>query len=320
MQERPNGTWDLRDKFRVVDDDWEDAYGSAAALILELFHNPDSPSAASPWEKIHDDLAPMVQSLNYFSVPTLFMIAYMMCTKLKDARVRHVPACFIGGCLHVSRVESEKGSIRHGWLTKIMEGLYSFTQRGNNNKDLLQLLSFIIPCYMQLVRDYDDSDGATALSLVSFYHVRIGSGGISLESTLNKITSLLKEVDDKEPDGKASIEIRGLAIMVLQEMDQDRRLMLETSKMRKLCLKQLKRPSESDPERKFYLDRLLDGYHLEIRVALKMGDYKHAQELKEEYEELVRSEDKAKDGFAKILEIEIEEMTSRLEGAALVNG
>ncbi|KAK0619111.1 hypothetical protein B0T14DRAFT_566003 [Immersiella caudata] len=56
--------WRLDDEFCVVDDDWEEGYGSAAALIFELVENPDS---SSGWETIREDIAPIVRMFNYFS-------------------------------------------------------------------------------------------------------------------------------------------------------------------------------------------------------------------------------------------------------------
>lgn len=315
-QSRP-GLWDLSDEFCVKDDDWEDAYGSAAALTVELSQNPDSSAADHSWDTIQDDITPMIQTLNYFSVPTTLMIAHLMCKKLENAKVRHVPACFLEGCLGVSRAESERSS-RHVWLTRLLEGLYNFTQRDNDVGVLAEILSLTITCYIQLVTDYDDRDGATGLSLLSFYHVQLGSDIFWLTKTLERITSLLEWVEAaKGQDDKATIEILGLAIMVLQETGQDGNLRFECLKMRKRCERQLRKLPDGHPDRKFYLDRLLDGYHLETRLALDMGDQSLANQLKEEYEELERNEEKKKDGFARILDLEIEKMTSRLDETGL---
>lgn len=317
--QRPDGTWNLDDDFCVVDDDWEDAYGSAGALILELFQNPSSPTAEHPWETIRDDVAPMVKTLNYFSVPTILMIAYLMCKKLHDPKVRHVPACFLGGCLQISRAAEAERSSRHVCLSRLLEGLYDFAQRDNNVESLAEVLNLTIPCYLQLVSDYGNKDGATALSLLAFYNVQMGSDNtLWLESTLEKIMHLLKRVEAaRGQDDKATIEILGLGIMVLQETEQDKRLMLEASKMSQRTKRQLNKLPDGHSDRKFYLDRLLDGYHLQMRLALDAGQDEYAKDIKGDYEARVREEDKERDGFAKILDLELEKVTCQLERTAL---
>ncbi|KAM7195413.1 hypothetical protein V8F33_006754 [Rhypophila sp. PSN 637] len=317
IKEKPNGTWNLDDDFCVIDDDWEDAYGSAAALTLEACQDPESTAASSPWETIRKDIAPMVKSLNYFSLPTILMITYLMCKKLGDPKVRHVPASFLDGCLQVSRAESEK-SPRHVWLTSLLEGLYDFARQENNIVNLAEILNLTIPCYIQLVSDYGNREGATALPLLSFYHVQLGSDILWLESTLEKIMRLLSRVEaSKGPYDKATIEILGLTIMVLQETKQDKKLMLETAKMGRRAKRQLDELHDDHPDRKFYLDRLLDGYHLEMRAALETGQKEDAKVLKKDYEVIVRQEDKEKDGYAKILDLELDKLAGQLESTTL---
>ncbi|KAK4208322.1 hypothetical protein QBC37DRAFT_432186 [Rhypophila decipiens] len=318
IKAKPNGTWNLEDDLCVIDDDWQDAYGSAAELTLKLHHNPQSPEAAAPWETIRDEIAPMVQSLNYFSLPTILMIAYLMCTKLGDTKVTHVPASFLGGCLEVSRAESEI-SPRHVWLTNLLEGLYEFARRDNDVESLKEVLNLTIPCYVQLVSDCGNPDGATALSLLSFYHTQLGTGAFWLEKALEKIMRLLPRVEAaKGQDDRATLEVPGFAILVLSETNQPKRLMLEANKMRQRTKRQLKKLPKDHPDRDYYLDRLLDGYHLQTRLALETpGQEEYAKELQGDYEARLKKEGKDKDNFAKNLDLELENVTSRLESTTL---
>jgi len=309
--------WALEDEFCVIDDDWEDAYGSAAALILELHKNPNS-SASSGWETIRDEIAPMVKTLNYFSLPTILIIAFKMCKQLGDPRVRHVAADFLRGCLEIARAESAR-SPRHASLAGLLQGLYHVAEQHSDLESLADMLQLTIPCYIGLVNNHGSSESATALSLLSLYHVQLKSDELWLESTLSKILRLLKRAEAaKGEDHKATIEIMGLAIMVLQGIKQQgKKLAQLCCTMRIRMNRQLSRIPAGNPDRAYFLDRLLDGYHLEIRQAQEDGEDEYAATLEKEYRRLEVEHGKEKDGYAKILDLELKGLTSQLEGTSL---
>jgi hypothetical protein len=313
QQKQPN-IWALEDEFCVLDDDWEDGYGSAAALIFELVENPESPSG---WETIRDDIAPMVKTLNYFSLPTILIIAFKMCKRLVDPRARRAVGDFLSGCLHIARAESLT-SPRHVPLANILQGLNYVAQQHDDTEGLADMLQLIIPCYIQLVNNHGNSESATALSLLSFYHVQLESDELWLESTFGKLSRLLERAEAaRGRDDKATIEIMGLAIMVLQKTKKEKELKQLCSKMRLRISRRLSSMPRDHPDRMYFLDRLLDGYHLDIRLAQQDGEDEYAAELKREYERLEAENEKEKDGYGKILDLEVKKLTSQLEGTSL---
>jgi len=208
--------WKLDDEFAVVDDDWEDAYGNAAELVWTLKKHPDSKTRV---DTIRDDIAPMVQELNYFSLPTILIIAFKMCNELKDLPpVRNTAAEFLVGCLEMARTESVR-SDRHKPLSDLFQHICSDLK--SDMESLTDLLEIIIPCYIHLANDYANSESATALSLLTFYHIQVKRRDQSgLELTLEKILRILERAEkQKGKDDKATIEILGLALMVLQAIE-----------------------------------------------------------------------------------------------------
>ncbi|KAK0715199.1 hypothetical protein B0H67DRAFT_644979 [Lasiosphaeris hirsuta] len=283
--------WALHDEFCVVDDDWEDAYGAAAALIMELSKDPAS---ALEWESIRDEVAPM------------------MC-KLEDTTVRKKTAGdFLRGCCDVARLEAAASTStpnRHAPLAKLLQDLYDVSQSDANR--LNDMLELTIPCYIQLVNTYGRAESATALSLVAFYNVILGSGPLWLEGTLAKIQRLLKRAEAvKGENDKATIEIMGLAIFVLQQMDQTRALQRLASQMRIRVERRVRRGGfRDDHERMYFVNRLLDGIHLEIRLAREDVDEQTpglVADLERQYRELREDYGKEEDGYGKIPELELE--------------
>ncbi|GAB1315919.1 hypothetical protein MFIFM68171_06129 [Madurella fahalii] len=314
IQQKQANIWALEDEFRVFDDDWEDAYGSAAALILELANNPDSPSG---WDTLREDIAPMVKTLNYFSFPTILIIAFKMSNKLVDPKVRHTMGDFLSGCLGIARAESVTSS-RHVALANLLEGLNHAAEQHDNIESLVKV---IISCYIHLANNCDTSvksGGATALSLLSFYHVQLGFDEPWLEGTLDKIMKLLKRAEaDRGEDDKATIEIMGLAIMVLQKTKQEKTLQHMCAQMRLRINRQLDNLPRDDPDHRYFLDRLLDAHHLEFRLAQEDGADELAAALKNEYARLEAKHEKEKDGYGKVLDLEVKELTSKLDRTSM---
>ena len=77
-------------------------------------------------------------------------------------------------------------------------------------------------------------------------------------------------------------------------------------------------PEDDSQLRRFYLDKLLDVFHLKARLALQDGgDIRHAQERVEEYRTLVEEHGKKQDGYGKILETELEEVMNQLKEVSI---
>ena len=319
VQQTQPGIWSLGDDFCVADDDWEDAYGSAADLIDELAEKPDSTVG---WDTIRPAVTPMVETLNYFSLPTILIIAFKMCKRLVDPKVRRVVGDFLGGCLEIARAASQTSS-RHVSLASILQGLSQIAQQQQQQQEddldsLADILELTIPCYIQLVNNQGNSESATALSLLTFYHVQLGSDRLWLDSTLGKIMALLERAEAaRGQEHKATIEIMGLAIMVLQRTEHDKMLKQLASKMRLRTSNRLRELPRNHPDHLYFLHRLLDVYHLEIRLTKKDGDAEYVDELKREYERLQAEHQKEKDGYAKILDREVEGLASQLQGTSL---
>lgn len=310
--------WSLKDEFCVIDDDWEEAYGSAAALVLELSKNPQS---SSGWETIRDEMAPMVKELSYFSLPTILIIAFKMCDKLKDPANRRTAGDFLHGCQQLARDEAGR-SDRHVPLAKLLEGLYTVSQR--DMETLTDLLKLIIPSCIHFVNDYANSESATALSLLSFYHVQLKSEPFWLDLTLEKLRQLAERAKAaKGVRDKATVEIMGLTIMVLQETDRDVELRQASRRMRTRITQCLGADGDGLADNgitAYFLGRLLDVIHLEIRLTLKEDTDESVgiiKELVEEYKTLEGKYGKEKDGYCKYLEIELEEVTSQMSRASL---
>jgi hypothetical protein len=316
IAERRSDIWALDDEFRIIDDDWEGAYGSAAALVVELSKNPDSPAG---WETIRDEVAPMVRALNYFSLPTILIIAFRMC-KLENSRVRSKTAGdFLRGCCDLARAEAA-ASTRHAPLAKLLQGLYDVSQ--SDMDCLADMLELTIPCYIQLVNTYGTPESASALSLVAFYNVVLGSGPLWLESTLAKIQRLLKRAEAKKgEDDRATIEIMGLALFVLQQTDQVKTLQRLSSQMRIRITRRMRRDFPDEQERMYFVNRLLDGIHLEIRLARDDDVDEDTKglvaDLEKQYRELQEEYGKEEDGYGKILELELEDVRAKLQGTSL---
>ncbi|KAH6640276.1 hypothetical protein F5144DRAFT_559849 [Chaetomium tenue] len=315
IAERRSDIWALDDEFRIIDDDWENAYGSAAALVVELSKNPDSPTG---WETIRGEVAAMVRALNYFSLPTILIIAFRMC-KLENARVRSKTAGdFLRGCCDLARAEAA-ASARHAPLVKLLQGLYDVSQ--SDMDCLADMLELTIPFYIQLVNTYGMPESASALSLVAFYNVVLGSGPLWLESTLAKIQRLLKRAEaEKGEDDMATIEIMGLALFVLQQTDQVKTLRRLSAQMRIRITRRMRRAFADEQERMYFVNRLLDGIHLEIRLARDDVDEDTkglVADLEKEYRELQESYGKEEDSYGKILELELEDVRAKLQGTSL---
>jgi hypothetical protein len=70
----------------------------------------------------------------------------------------------------------------------------------------------------------------------------------------------------------------------------------------------------------YFVNRLLDGIHLEIRLARDDVDEDTkglVADLEKQYRELQEDYGKEEDGYGKILELELEDVRAKLQGTSL---
>lgn len=314
--------WALDDHFRVIEDEWDDALGD----ILFFIKYKLAKDTRLGLEEIRGDLAPVVEKLGFFSLPTVLTLAFYMCEELKHTDlIRNTVGQFLLECEELSE-QHVANSPRHRSLTKVLHHAYSISQ--DDPDSLESLLDIAFSVYIGHVsvyvvsesNRYAFSESATVLSLISLYHVYVNIDPRCVDITLQKLEHLL-ELSDKDNgrESDVTLEILGLVIFVLQRTNRDDKLLgCCFSMLTRLETRRMHSPDLQLRDR--LLEHLVDTKHVLASLNAKKGTRGSdcdAVSLMEEYKAIQETSNVPRDGFSKILDEQLEEVRSRLEKARL---
>ena len=302
--------WSLGDDFRVVEDEWDDAWGDTAEFIDKLLKG----SGASSIDDLNGVLKPMVETLGLFSLPAIFALVVRMCRKLQNVGlVRQTVGAFLLKC---QKIAENMHSDRHSALIKVLKHTYSISQQ--DTESLASLVEVVFSIYIGFVNTFAKSESATALSLVSFYLVYVNPESWRLEVTLEKLYRLLdrsEEINGREDD--ATLDILGLAIFILQKTDKKVDLANNCNSMKNRIDK--RRPTPDAPLEGKLLNRYLDATAALANLS-KDGSSRadrNAMDYMEQYKQIQEQNQAKQDAYGKVLDEQFEEMKKRFETTSL---